>query len=388
MRYSHAVSVGVFVLVALGVAAVGILAIGRESRLFAPKIEYWTGFSNITGLFEGAPVRLAGVQVGTVRRISFPEEIDERNIRVVLSVDRSFRDRIRTDSRAQMRALTYISIEKFIEITTGSSAAEILEDGDYIAPDTTEFERLQATGQTIAVDIQHITATLRALLEAISEGQGVISEMFFNKDFGKETMDNLAETTKSFKAITAGIENQEGLLGRLLLDSEYAGRQLATIESSTSRLDSILAGFQAGEGAIGDLISDTGRTRETLDDFAVAVANLKEASESLRTETGLIGKLLHDDAYAKDLLEKIHAIAANMESISAKLDQGKGTLGRLLNDPEVYEGLQDVVGGIRDSRVISAMIRKYGKRGARERVERALELLEEEEKAQQRDDQP
>lgn len=387
LRYSREVSVGLFVLVALGMAAVGILAIGRESRLFSPKIEYWTGFPNITGLAEGAPVRLSGVQVGTVREVSF-QAVGKEEIRVVLSIDRAFRDRIRGDSRAQMRALTYLSIEKYIEISIGTPEAPILGDGDYIPPDVTEFERLQATGQSIAVDIQHITASLRVLLEAISGGEGVVSELFFDKEFGRETMDNIRATTGSMAAVSEGIERQEGLLGRLVLDSEYAGRQLDHIENTTARLDAILAGVQSGDGAIGDLLSESGRSREAIDEFSEAVANLKAASESLRAETGLVGKLLHDEAYSKDLLEKIQGIASNLESVSGKLDRGEGTLGQLLNDPEVYEGIQDVVGGIRNSRILGALIRKYGRKGAQARVERALELLEEEEKAGGQDGEP
>jgi phospholipid/cholesterol/gamma-HCH transport system substrate-binding protein len=376
--------VGLFVLVALAVGALGILAIGKESRLFSPKVEYSTAFSNITGLTEGAPVRLSGVQVGTVKSIEFSEDLSRTEILIVLSVDRSFRDRIRSDSRALLRPLSYLSIEKYIEITTGSPANVRIEPGGFIPPDITEFERLQAAGQNIAENLQEITASMRGLMTAITEGEGLVSELFYDEDFGRETRDNIQEITDSVRRITTRIEAQEGLLGRLLFDEKFSARQLETIDRATAQLNAILDSIESGDGALGDLLSDDGQAMGAIAGFSEMVTNLREVSESFQGTEGVLGGLLNDEEYGEQVLEKIRNIAANLESISEKLDRGEGTLGLMINDPDVYLGLEDVVGGIRESRVLRALIKKYGKKGAQERVESALEEIERREREERK----
>ena len=68
-RKSRAFSVGALASLALVIFAVAVMAISKESRLFVPKVRYWTLFENTSGLTEGSPVRLVGVQVGTVENI-------------------------------------------------------------------------------------------------------------------------------------------------------------------------------------------------------------------------------------------------------------------------------------------------------------------------------
>ncbi|MCZ6669622.1 MAG: MlaD family protein [Acidobacteria bacterium] len=378
-RLFQDVGVGLFVLLALGIAVVGIMAIGKESRLFSPKVEYRTAFSNTTGLAPGSPVKLSGVQVGAVLKIEFPEDLARSEIIVFISVDKSFQNRIRADSRALLRPLSYLSIEKYIEVTVGGPGADPIEEGGFITPDVTELARLQEAGENIAENIQAITASMKALLDAVTEGSGLISELFYNEDFGKEIRDNLKEVSASTVRITRALEQQEGLLGKLLFDKEFADHQTEALASASARMDEILASIQAGEGAIGDLFSSEGKSQAALDEFSGVVASLREVTDSLNQEKGLLGKLLVDENYAKEVLESIQRITANMESITEKIDRGQGSVGLLLNSPEVYEGLEDVVAGIRDSKLIRSLIRKYGKKGAKQRIEKVLQDLEEQE---------
>ncbi|HET8947730.1 MAG TPA: MlaD family protein, partial [Candidatus Polarisedimenticolia bacterium] len=81
-RWAKELSVGAVVSVGLIVFAVAVLAITEESRLFYPKVHYWTRFDNTSGLARGSPVRLVGVQIGTVDEIVFPTDLKEFKIKV------------------------------------------------------------------------------------------------------------------------------------------------------------------------------------------------------------------------------------------------------------------------------------------------------------------
>ena len=63
------ISVGIVVSIGIVIFAVTIMAISKESRLFVAKVRYWTVFDNTSGLTLGSPVRLIGVQIGTVEKI-------------------------------------------------------------------------------------------------------------------------------------------------------------------------------------------------------------------------------------------------------------------------------------------------------------------------------
>src|SRR5205085_3526228 len=66
--------VGVFVLVSL-VAGVGMVyALGARARLFESRYTVHADFTEVGGLNEGATVRLAGVQIGRVKRVNLPAE--------------------------------------------------------------------------------------------------------------------------------------------------------------------------------------------------------------------------------------------------------------------------------------------------------------------------
>ena len=66
--------VGLFVLVALAAFLGLVYALGARARLFEARYTIHAEFTEVGGLVEGAPVRLAGVQIGRVSAVTFPPE--------------------------------------------------------------------------------------------------------------------------------------------------------------------------------------------------------------------------------------------------------------------------------------------------------------------------
>ena len=71
---SREATVGAFLALALIVLAVGIMAVGGESRFFSRKATYRAVFPSTDGLIAGSPVKMGGVQVG---RASCRERVSE-----------------------------------------------------------------------------------------------------------------------------------------------------------------------------------------------------------------------------------------------------------------------------------------------------------------------
>ena len=65
--------VGLFVVGAMVLFAVLILLLGSERNIFDRQVHLATQFDNVQGLKLGAAVRLSGVVIGSVTKISFGE---------------------------------------------------------------------------------------------------------------------------------------------------------------------------------------------------------------------------------------------------------------------------------------------------------------------------
>ena len=75
------------------------MAVGGESRLFSRKASYRVVFPATDGLIEGSPVKMGGVQVGTVTRLKLPTDPGAQGVEVSLGVQRSYASRVRQGLR-------------------------------------------------------------------------------------------------------------------------------------------------------------------------------------------------------------------------------------------------------------------------------------------------
>jgi phospholipid/cholesterol/gamma-HCH transport system substrate-binding protein len=356
------------VILLAGVALiVGILAVGKESRLFTRKVEYWTAFPNVSGLAEGSPVHLVGVRVGTVSRVEFSPDVADRQIRVVIEVDRAYADRIREGTQALIKSLSYVSQESFIELTPGDPDRPVLPPGGRIEPGLSGLAELTQMGRGIADDVKDITGQLRDLLLALNKGGGILPEMIRNPDFGRESLEGINGTVASIRRITGRIEKGEGLAGQLLMNKDYASRTLARLETTLDSVQRLLQNLESGQGALGQLTAPGGKGEEIVASLSSISTDLKELLRQIKEGKGLAGRLFQDDEAAKAILSNLRKTSAHLESITGKIDRGEGSVGALVNDPEVYEGLRDVVAGIRKSRMGKGMIHHYEKKGVEER---------------------
>jgi phospholipid/cholesterol/gamma-HCH transport system substrate-binding protein len=121
-RFDLELTVGVFVI--LGILCLGYLSIklGKMEVLGNKGYEIYAIFSNSGGLKTGAPIVIAGVDVGRVKGIS----LDDYQARVVLNLPTTVK--IQEDAVASIKTRGLIG-EKYLEITPGGSGQTILPGG-------------------------------------------------------------------------------------------------------------------------------------------------------------------------------------------------------------------------------------------------------------------
>lgn len=369
--------VGLLIVIALVLFGLGIFLIGEESNLFTSKNRYVIYFPTVSGLHQGNPVQLNGVEVGTVQEIVLPTAAEATEIKVTIDVDQRYSARIRQDSMARIKTLGLLG-DKYVEVTSGSTDAEPIPPGGVIpAAPPTNVDKLIASGEDVMDNVVQISVDLRDILRRMERGEGLLGELTTQSETGERVTDAIVETMETVRRVAQKVEGGEGPLPRLIQDRELADR----MASSVDRLDRILARVEEGDGLLPALLDDP-KTRE---DFQATLAQLRSTAEDLSKVSadlqrgdGLLPMLIEDEEFGTEVKREVETILERIDELTRKLNEGEGTASRLINDPSVYQAVNDVIIGVEESKLLSWLIRNRQKKGIEKRYEEALEQQEQE----------
>lgn len=356
------ISVAVTSLLALLLFAGAVLVLGQENRLFASKTNYRTNFPDAAGLRVGSPVTLAGVRVGTVKKIVLPHSPQAHGIDVVLQVDEAYSPRIREGTKAKQITLQFIANEKAIELSPGDPERPELEDGAQI-PVQIEQEILE-TGRSIADTLEQITIDLQGILTSIKNKEGLVGRAILDPEFGKKGLAELEGAVSSANSLLARIDRGDGLLGKALSDNEFSARVSADLQAAAHGFAGVARRLDAGQGLIGQLTNDEA-SAEMGQDLQAALKAFRGLAEALERGDGWAGALLSDRERADRILANLDASMQRLASITKKIDEGQGTLGLLVNDRKLHDDIQTLVTGSSGNTMAGKVLRHYYRKGSK-----------------------
>ena len=358
--------VGVVVSIAIVTLGFAILTIGARQNLFSSKMTYYAKFGQIQGLMTGAPVRLVGVPVGTVDAISFPDDPSDDRILVTIKLDEAVKNRMWSDTEARIRSMGPLG-DKYLELRwRRETHTDLLPPGSDIRTyEPPEYDQMLAGGQDIVENLNEITQFIRRMTDRLDQGEGVLGRLLKEPDFGQQLLENIEGSVQRTNTLLARLEAGQTLLGRVMADEAYGRKTSADIEQTLTDLKEIVHNVREGKGVVGQLIADQELADSLLDSLREVSGNLSTLSDQLSNQEGLLPTLLSDSEFRNRITTDLETITGNLAVISEKLAQGKGTLGQLIDDPSIYEGMQDVVTGVNDSKFLKWYIRKKQKKGAR-----------------------
>jgi phospholipid/cholesterol/gamma-HCH transport system substrate-binding protein len=96
--------IGIVSIVALALAITMIFLVSGEGGMFWQRYSLKTVFDNIAGLKEGAPVRVAGAEVGSVKSLDF---VGDR-VEVTFELSKDMQPRVTTSSRASLGSVSLL----------------------------------------------------------------------------------------------------------------------------------------------------------------------------------------------------------------------------------------------------------------------------------------
>jgi len=329
--------IGLMSVFALVVATAFIFLLTGSNGFFWQRYSIKTVFPDVVGLKEGAPVRVAGVEVGTVEAVEF---VGDR-VEVQMQVLKENRPRITSTSVATLGSVSLLG-EAAVDITASSGGTPI--------PDWGYVPSRRSTGLTTVTDTA--TASLEeatALMQDLRAGKGTLGRLFTDEQLYRE----LTTLVSSAEAVASNMNQGRGTIGRLMNDPAAA----RSLEGSLDNLQAMTARIRAGEGSLGKLLNDDSLATSLKN----ATGNLDAFTGRINRGEGTLGKLATD----QELYNRLSSVSERLDKVVASLQQGEGTAGQLLHDKELYENMNGTMVELRN---LVAAIRKDPKRFLNVRV--------------------
>ena len=160
---------GMFFVIGIVLICVVILAIGIEKGMTQPKFQTKVVFHEVGGLSVGAPIRLSGVNIGTVGRIDFlDEKIEGRNVLVTLNVFKRYKKQLEKAFQIAIKTEGLLG-GKLIDITTEGREEPIDLTKTIIGEDPLDVQDLaEAFGDT-AVSLTESSKAINSIIEELKQ---------------------------------------------------------------------------------------------------------------------------------------------------------------------------------------------------------------------------
>ena len=320
--------IGVLTIVAVSIAAVLIFSLTGTKGFAWQRYSLKTRFTNVAGLASGSPVRIAGVEVGTVTSV----ELAGEQVDVVFQVNKANRPLITTNSVARLGSVSLLG-QSAVDITPASAGTPIPEWG-YVRQG-----RAAAAVSDITDSASQGITELTAMIHDIRGGRGTVGKLMTNEELYVELNRFVASAT----ALTDGLKQGRGTMGKLLNDPAAAN----ALEASLKNIETVTKQLSAGEGSLGKLLKDDAFSTS----LTSATSNLDALVAKISSGEGTAGKLINDPA----LFNRLNSVTERLDTLVTKLNDGEGTAGQLLKDKQLYENMNGAVG---DLRSLIADIRK------------------------------
>ncbi|MEM1033527.1 MAG: MlaD family protein [Myxococcota bacterium] len=320
------VKVGILILTAVVLLVGFVLVVAGVS--FRPTFEITVGFDNPGALQSGAPVKIAGVNVGKVDRVRFDPRLEGRPappspVRALVYAEVRIEERYRAtihDNAAFYVSTQGVLGEPFLAVDPGSPDRPNIEDGAVVRGlDPPRLDRMLAESYDL----------LQTTMGALRDNEPELRELFVG----------LNQTLKGTGTFFA--RNQD-TLDRVANNVEELSREsLLTVKTARTkyvdnpRIDRIL-------GHVERLSANSAEEVPGL---------LREGREAVNGTNALLRALGDEAQLAKvramiddmaHVTQQTRATVDDARAITARIKRGRGSVGALVMDEQLFDDLQEL----------------------------------------------
>jgi len=312
--------VGLTVIIASITLMVLIFLMTGTGGWFTHKIILKSYVDNAGGLRVGAPVRLAGVDIGNVTSIHIVRGKPTTPVEITMKVNTVYSFNLRKDSTTLLSTAGILG-ETFVDVDSSTAKGPEAQDGDVLASrEQPDIQDVVRSSQSTLQNMNSLINRLDNIIAYIESGKGSIGKVIYDPGL----YDRLNATVAEFKGLIDDIQNGKGSLGPLLTSDEAYKKAIAAID----KMNQVIDDLQAGKGSAGKLLKDP----ELYDNANKTIANLRQLTDDINAGKGAAGKFTHDQEFANKLQETIN----NLEALTTQMKEGQGTVGKLFQDPALY----------------------------------------------------
>lgn len=365
--------VGILVTVALVLFAALILQRSWGIHLFEQTVDLVTYLPDVGGLKPGAPVWLAGIEIGRVASVTLvspevysgnrpifrqidglqkqleslnPKDPNTENARmdieqklrdeklqlhyveVKLEIRSKYLDRISRDSEVSIESKGLIG-DSFIEISPGISAEPPVKQGnDYLIEGVraTSFREIMTGANDVIANFGVLSDQIRDIATKINPDKVAAGLSGTIQDVQK-TLKEATATMNRASLLLDDMRKGQGTIGRLVSDPGLYDRLNQTLD----RFNQLAGDLQSGQGTMAKLIHDPqlyDNAKETLRKAEVVMDRIDKGE-------GTLGRLSKDP----ELYDRTRQAVEKFASLVDQINSGQGTMGKLLKDPSLYNNL-------------------------------------------------
>jgi len=325
---------GVFIFIGSTLLVIGIFLLGNKEALFRPTFTVKAYFSNIEGLRNGAPVRLGGIDVGSVKDIEIVKDTTGRvvvSMRLINEIQRF----IRKDTRASIETEGLVG-NKVVILEIGSSTADLIEEGGTIqSKDPVGFAAVIQETQGIMGYTKEMTKNMAEIVEKINKGQGTIGKILTDEKLYYQATELTKRADQSLYAVIKELEKVSEIFKGL---GSGVSEVITNVNRVVTEVDTIISEVSKGRGMLGQVLLEGGKydslftstmseVQKTSVDARVAASRLSENMEALKhnwlfksyfEERGYWDKSEYEDrinSNLRELDEKIKLIDQKIETL-------------------------------------------------------------------------
>jgi len=272
------IRLGVFILIGSIMFLIAVFLLGNKQSLFASTFEVKAYFSTIEGLRKGAPVRLSGIDVGSVNDVRIMKDTLAR-VEVTLKLVEEVRSFIKEDMRATIETEGLVG-NKVIVLHVGSAASKVVKNGGtIIGDDPLNFGALVNEAKGTLEYTKEMARNLAEIVAKVNNGAGSIGKLVNDDDLYTNTNKLVITADRSLNAISFKLDTLANVVNTLGSDVQSVVRN---VDHAVGGIDTLIKNVQEGKGVLGKMLSD----KSPLDSSLASVfSNLIKITEETKLGT-------------------------------------------------------------------------------------------------------
>lgn len=319
--------VGITVIVASLTLGFLLFLMSGTSGLFTPRIIVKSYFDNAEGLRIGAPVRLSGVDIGNVAKISIVRDKPLTPVEITMKLSTKYDYGLRRDSVTSLETAGVLG-ETYLDIDSSQAVGAAVHDGDTLPTQVhPDFNQVVRASQSTLQNMDALLKRADRILAFAESGKGSLGKLIYDPT----VYNRFSATVADFQKIVEQIGNGEGSLGRLISRNDAYDKFISTLD----KMNGVIDDMQQGKGTAGKFLKDP----SLYDNANNTIGNLKKITDDINAGKGTLGKLTKDEELAK----KLDTTLTKLSELTTQLEAGQGTAGKLFKDDTLYNNANQML---------------------------------------------